>query len=541
MNRFILSLLCLIAIKLSAQNVGINQPSPTHSLHISPINNGDNPIRIDGLQSYSIGDTSLLIINNSTGVVKYITSSDFVNLISNNSGLGTDDQQLDSLILNNYILTAYLEDGGNASVDLTAIRDSAINYLINNSDTLFSTSFTDSIISTLYNNADTLLYNSNFINNLRDSIDTDVDSIRLDGTILHVYENGNDLTADLSSLSDNDNDPTNEHNTNASLSGNILSITDAGGSITVDLTPLINTAVANAIPAGSVTAFAGSSAPSGYLVCDGSAVNRSTYPDLFSAIGTMYGAGDGSTTFNLPNYSGQFLRGVDNGAGIDPDAATRTDRGDGTTGDAVGTIQSNEILAHSHTVNPPSTNTSTDGAHTHTVDPPVTNTSTDGAHFHTVNPPATNTNSTGAHTHSIDPPATTTSTNGNHSHSTVTQLGNNTNGGPDNWGVQHSDPGGGNWGTYTGSTSAAGNHAHTVNIPVFNSAASGNHSHSVDISQFNSGNSGNHSHTVNIAQFNSGNNGNHTHSVDIAQFNSGNVGGAETRPTNVSVLWCIKF
>ena len=228
MNRFILSLLCLIAIKLTAQNVGINQPSPTHSLHISPINNGDDPIRIEGLQSYNIGDTSLLIINNSTGVVKYITSSDFVNLISNGSGLGTDDQQLDSLILNNYILTTYLEDGGNASVDLTAIRDSAVNYLISNSDTLFSQSFTDSIISTLYNNADTLLYNSNFINNLRDSIDTDVDSITLNGTILHVYENGNGLTADLSSLSDNDNDPTNEHNTNASLSGNILSITDAG-------------------------------------------------------------------------------------------------------------------------------------------------------------------------------------------------------------------------------------------------------------------------------------------------------------------------
>lgn len=54
-------------------------------------------------------------------------------------------------------------------------------------------------------------------------------------------------------------------------------------------------------PAGKVEAYAGSTIPDGYLLCDGSAVSRTTYSRLFSAIGTTHGAGDGSTTFNVPD------------------------------------------------------------------------------------------------------------------------------------------------------------------------------------------------------------------------------------------------
>lgn len=64
-----------------------------------------------------------------------------------------------------------------------------------------------------------------------------------------------------------------------------------------------------AFTAGFVSAFAGSSAPSGWLVCDGSAVSRTDYADLFAAIGTTYGTGDGSTTFNLPDISDCFVQG----------------------------------------------------------------------------------------------------------------------------------------------------------------------------------------------------------------------------------------
>lgn len=80
--------------------------------------------------------------------------------------------------------------------------------------------------------------------------------------------------------------------------------------------------------------------PSQYMLCNGAAISRTVYPELFAVIGTCFGEGDGSTTFNLPNPQGLFPRFTDNGAGVDPDASSsRTDRGDGTTGDNVGTKQ----------------------------------------------------------------------------------------------------------------------------------------------------------------------------------------------------------
>jgi microcystin-dependent protein len=63
------------------------------------------------------------------------------------------------------------------------------------------------------------------------------------------------------------------------------------------------------LPAGAVQAFAMNSAPTGWLAADGTAVSRSTYASLFGAIGTTYGAGDGSTTFALPDLRGIFVRG----------------------------------------------------------------------------------------------------------------------------------------------------------------------------------------------------------------------------------------
>jgi len=68
---------------------------------------------------------------------------------------------------------------------------------------------------------------------------------------------------------------------------------------------------------GQVCFFAMASAPTGFLVCDGSAVSRVTYAAAFAAMGTLYGVGDGSTTFNLPDLRGEFIRGADLGRGAD--------------------------------------------------------------------------------------------------------------------------------------------------------------------------------------------------------------------------------
>lgn len=71
------------------------------------------------------------------------------------------------------------------------------------------------------------------------------------------------------------------------------------------VTSPIQTQIINTMPAGAVIPYAGSAAPTGYLMCDGSAVSRTTYAALFTALATTYGIGDGSTTFNLPNMAGR--------------------------------------------------------------------------------------------------------------------------------------------------------------------------------------------------------------------------------------------
>lgn len=61
---------------------------------------------------------------------------------------------------------------------------------------------------------------------------------------------------------------------------------------------------------GFIKPYAGASIPTGYLLCNGAAISRAQYPELFAAIGTTWGAGDGSSTFNIPDLRGYFLRGV---------------------------------------------------------------------------------------------------------------------------------------------------------------------------------------------------------------------------------------
>lgn len=105
-------------------------------------------------------------------------------------------------------------------------------------------------------------------------------------------------------------------------------------------------------PIGSIVAYSGTSAPSGFLLCDGSAVSRTTYSALFAIIGEAAGEGDNSTTFNVPDLRGRFLRGRDASAGRDPDAASRTAMNTGgNTGDNVMSVQDEGIKQHDHDAN----------------------------------------------------------------------------------------------------------------------------------------------------------------------------------------------
>lgn len=107
----------------------------------------------------------------------------------------------------------------------------------------------------------------------------------------------------------------------------------------VTLSQLVSAVQSSLVPAGAVQAFAMNSAPTGWLAADGTAVSRSTYAALFSAIGTTHGVGDGSTTFNLPDLRGIFVRG----------SGSQTISGTIYSGTFAGK-QQDELKSHAHNI-----------------------------------------------------------------------------------------------------------------------------------------------------------------------------------------------
>ena len=118
-------------------------------------------------------------------------------------------------------------------------------------------------------------------------------------------------------------------------------------------------AFGSGLAVGAVIAYSGSVAPIGYLLCNGQAVSRTTYADLFTAIGTTYGAGNGSTTFNVPNLVGQFIRGRE-------------------AGRQLGSAQTSMVEPHNHGL--------IDPGHGHFVNDPG-HTHTQLSHTHAINDP----------------------------------------------------------------------------------------------------------------------------------------------------------
>lgn len=182
------------------------------------------------------------------------------------------------------------------------------------------------------------------------------------------------------------------------------------------------------LPAGVVLPYAGGAAPSGFLVCNGSAVSRTTYAALYAAIGNAYGAGDGTTTFNLPDMRQRFLMGVAasgtgnslgaTGGAIDHahtnpttnnDGSHAHDQGNSAT-DGGGGAVGNTNLAHDHTV-------SGTAAHAHTF----SDTTGGGSGSTSVEGPGGFSTATAGHTHAT---SGTTSTAGSGSGTSGTALGN---------------------------------------------------------------------------------------------------------------------
>lgn len=229
---------------------------------------------------------------------------------------------------------------------------------------------------------------------------------------------------------------------------------------------------------GEVATFAMNTPPTGWLECDGSLVSRTLYPSLFTAIGTTYSAGDGSTTFGLPDLRGEFIRGWDHGRGID-------------TGRVFGSTQAGDVISHLHAVSITSAINSVD--HTHSFS--VTSATVSNDHSHAQSGTFGSGGRSAAHTH-----------NPSNNQNYVTAGGPNAGG--SGLGYQQC----------AGSGTESADHSHNTGISGNTGGISANHTHGV--SGNTSGMSANHTHLV------SGNTA---------------LTGTETRPVNVALLYCIKY
>jgi hypothetical protein len=126
----------------------------------------------------------------------------------------------------------------------------------------------------------------------------------------------------------------------------ISTITDL--QTTLDGKSATNHTHAALVPAGAIMPFAMSTAPSGWLECNGNLVSRTTYAALFSAIGTTFGSGDGSSTFRLPDLRGEFIRGWAHGRSVD-------------SGRTFGSSQADDFKSHNHNIDRYGDPHSTDG------------------------------------------------------------------------------------------------------------------------------------------------------------------------------------
>ena len=199
----------------------------------------------------------------------------------------------------------------------------------------------------------------------------------------------------------------------ADVAGSVTSVAGRAGAVTLAIADVADLG-ASLTPIGAVIPYAGLSAPPRWLLCFGQNVSRSTYAALFAVIATTYGAGDGATTFTLPDLRGRVVAGQDDMGSASANRLTGQSGGlDGDTLGAAGGAETHilseaQLAPHDHLVDMGAPiNTGSGGSHSHTFGFGQRNKSGDGSGVsdltHTGSTETTST--VGSHAHTVDIPA----------------------------------------------------------------------------------------------------------------------------------------
>ena len=344
--------------------------------------------QLDGKQasgSYLTGNQTITLSGDASGsgttsIVVTVADDSHNHIISNVDGLqaALDGKQASgSYLTGNQTITLSGDASGSGTTAITVtVADDSHNHIISNVDGL-QTALDAKLASSSYTAADVL---------------TKIKTVDGAGSGLDA-----DLLDGISSASFLRSD------TADSFSGAITGTGSISISGNINTTAKIQEDGADLIPPGSIIMYGAASAPGGWYLCEGGAISRSTYAALFSAIGTTYGVGDGSTTFNVPDFrdrapygASTFVLGTKTANEVN--ALGQNATGTGTTGSTGGSTVANTTGSGgptTHTVTTAATNSTTDKDVTGAITA-VTAVSNHAAHTHSI--PSLTVN---GHTHSV--------------------------------------------------------------------------------------------------------------------------------------------
>lgn len=342
-----------LKISFSFQNTMQPQSSETNEMHIDVLNhNGDGYELVTKTPYNSTPEFEFNILFNNISTTIYKYNNDKISFIK-------EIEVPTPINSNNPTTRAYVDaaiEGVTAPTSVTLTGDITGSGV---TGTPFSTTL-NKTLNQITNEGDIDISSHKILNVVNPTTDQGVATkIYVDTKTWTASQITNLTTTILSFRLDQFALPTSSVNFNSQKLQNVQTPTEPNDGVNKNYVDSAVSSATGGMPIGSIAMWSTQTPPSGWLECNGGEINRLAYPLLFAVIGTTFGSGNGSTTFNLPESRGLFPRGWNHSSTKsspykDPDALTRIAAATGgLTGDNIGTLQADDYKSHSHTYRQP--------------------------------------------------------------------------------------------------------------------------------------------------------------------------------------------